>query len=313
MDRKFGVELELVGITREQAVRALTGVGITVREEGYNHETRRHWKIVSDSSVMGGFEVVSPVLQDEAGLDEVRKAATALDDMGATANRSCGYHVHLDAGDLTANDIRAIVTRYADHESEIDAFMPPSRRGNSNVYCSSVMQLARSERFRSAGTIRDLVNAQGGRYFKVNLQSYYVHKTIEFRQHSGTINAAKVTNWVLFLQQFVEACRRPASAEIAVRGGVQGRLAAMLAEGPVTLEALQEHFGWLPHTARATVARLRRTGLQVAAIKLDGKPGYKLIGNEPTTLTIGLFDGIDANIAEFYRNRTAVFAAREGR
>ena len=42
MDRKFGVELELVGITREQAVRALTGVGITVREEGYNHETRRH-------------------------------------------------------------------------------------------------------------------------------------------------------------------------------------------------------------------------------------------------------------------------------
>ena len=191
MDRKFGVELELVEITREQAVRALTGVGIAVREEGYNHETRRHWKIVSDSSVRGGFEVVSPVLQGEAGLDEVRKATTALDDMGATANRSCGYHVHLDAEGLTASDIRAIVTRYADHESEIDAFMPPSRRGNSNTYCSSVVQLARSERFQNAGTIRDLVNAQGGRYFKVNLQSYYVHKTIEFRQHSGTINAAK--------------------------------------------------------------------------------------------------------------------------
>lgn len=313
MDRKFGVELELVEITREQAVRALTGVGIAVREEGYNHETRRHWKIVSDSSVGGGFEVVSPVLQGEAGLDEVRKAATALDDMGATANRNCGYHVHLDAEGLTARDIRAIVTRYADHESEIDAFMPPSRRRNSNGYCSSVIELARSERFQNAGTIRDLVNAQGGRYFKVNLQSYYVHKTIEFRQHSGTINAAKVTNWVRFLQQFVEACRRPASTEIAVRGGVQGRLAAMLAEGPVTLEALQERFGWLPHTARATVARLRRTGLQIGAIKLDGKPGYKLIGNGPTTLTIGLFDGIDANIAEFYRNRAAVFAAREGR
>ena len=109
MDRKFGVELELVEITREQAVRALTGVGIAVREEGYNHETRRHWKIVSDSSVRGGFEVVSPVLQGEAGLDEVRKATTALDDMGATANRSCGYHVHLDAEGLTASDIRAIV------------------------------------------------------------------------------------------------------------------------------------------------------------------------------------------------------------
>lgn len=311
MDRKFGVELELVGITREQAATALTGVGITVREEGYNHETRGHWKIVSDASVRGGFELVSPVLRGEAGLEEARKAATALDDMGATANRSCGYHVHLDAAGLTASDIRAIVTRYADHESEIDAFMPPSRRGNENTYCGSIRPLAMSERFQRAGTIRDLVNAQGGRYFKVNLQSYYTHGTIEFRQHSGTINAAKVTNWILFLQQFTETCRRPASTEIAVRGGVQGRLAAMLAEGPTTLEALQERFGWLPHTARATVARLRRTGLQIAATKLDGKPGYKLISNEPTTLTIGLYDGIDANIAEFYRNRTAIFAARE--
>ena len=290
MDRKFGLELEMIGITREQAMMALTGVGIEVREEGYNHETRRYWKIVSDASVRGGFELVSPVLQGDAGIEEARKAATALDDMGATANRSCGYHVHLDAAGLTASDIRAIVTRYADHESEIDAFMPPSRRGNENTYCGSIRPLARSERFQRAETIRDLVNAQGGRYFKVNLQSYYVHKTIEFRQHSGTVNAAKVPNWVLFLEQFVETCRRPASTEIAVSGGVQ--------------------FGWLPHTARATIARLRRTGLQIAAIKLDGKPGYKLIGNEPTTLTIGLYDGIDANIAEFYRNRTAVFAAR---
>ena len=313
MDRKFGIELELVGITREQAGRALTQVGVEVRDEGYNHDTRSYWKMVSDSSVRGDFELVSPVLRGEDGIHQARKVATALDDMGATANRSCGYHVHLDAADLTASDIRAIVTRYADHESEIDAFMPPSRRGNTNSYCGSVIELARSERFQSAGTIRDLVNAQGGRYFKVNLQSYYVHKTIEFRQHSGTINAAKIVNWVLFLQQFTEGCRTPSSAEIAVRGGVQGRLAAMLAGGPVTLEALQEHFGWLPHTARATVARLRRTGLQVAAIKLDGKPGYRLVGDEPTRLTIGLFDGIDANLVEFYKNRSAVFAAKEER
>ena len=163
MDRKFGIELELIGITREQAIAALTGVGIEVRDEGYNHETRSHWKIVSDSSVRGGFELVSPVLRGESGLEEARKAATALDDMGATVNRSCGYHVHLNAAGLTASDIRAIVTRYADHESEIDAFMPPSRRGNENTYCGSIRPLAMSERFQRAGTIRDLVNAQGGR------------------------------------------------------------------------------------------------------------------------------------------------------
>jgi hypothetical protein len=89
MNRKFGVELEMAGITREQAVRALTLVGINVRDEGYNHTTCGHWKIVSDSSVQGGFEVVSPVLEGEAGLEQLRTVATALDDMGGNVNRSC--------------------------------------------------------------------------------------------------------------------------------------------------------------------------------------------------------------------------------
>ena len=100
MNRKFGAELEMTGITREQAVRALRGVGIEVRDETYNHETRDYWKIVPDSSVHGGFEVVSPVLEGEAGLEQLRTVVTALDDMGGTVNKTCGYHVHFDAADL---------------------------------------------------------------------------------------------------------------------------------------------------------------------------------------------------------------------
>ena len=73
--------------------------------------------------------------------------------MGATANRSCGYHVHLDAADLTASDIRAIVTRYADHESEIDAFMPPSRRGNANTYCGSVIEMCIRDRYKPGRSV----------------------------------------------------------------------------------------------------------------------------------------------------------------
>lgn len=48
-----------------------------------------------------------------------------------------------------------------------------------------------------------------GRYFKINLQAYLRHGTIEFRQHSGSANATKVCNWVRFLQAFIdESCRR---------------------------------------------------------------------------------------------------------
>jgi hypothetical protein len=46
--------------------------------------------------------------------------------------------------------------------------------------------------------------AQMGRYFKVNLQALRVHGTVEFRQHSGTVDGTKVENWVRFLLGFVE-------------------------------------------------------------------------------------------------------------
>ena len=119
MNRKFGIEMEIVGIDRQTALRALRAISISVQNEDYNHNTRGHWKLVSDSSVHGGFEVVSPVLHGEAGLEEARAVATALDDAGATANRSCGLHVHFDARDLTAGDIHTIVRRYARHEAKL--------------------------------------------------------------------------------------------------------------------------------------------------------------------------------------------------
>ena len=160
IDRKFGVELEIVGISKEQAIRALAAVDIIAYDAGYTHMTTLDWKVVDDSSVLGGFEVVSPVLEGEAGLETLRTAAHALADAGATANRSCGLHVHIDAHGMTVENIRTIVCRYASFEEEIDAFMPPSRRGNTNGYCYSVRQVAENEAFRSARTVAQLATAQ---------------------------------------------------------------------------------------------------------------------------------------------------------
>ena len=42
------------------------------------------------------------------------------------------------------------------------------------------------------------------RYTKVNSQSYNRHKTIEFRQHSGTINYTKIMGWVKFLKDLIK-------------------------------------------------------------------------------------------------------------
>ena len=323
MDRKFGIELEIVGITRQTALRALSAVGIHVQDESYNHTTRGYWKLVPDGSVRGGFEVVSPILEGERGIEEAMTVAEALSDAGATVNRSCGFHVHFDAADLSVADVKAIVHRYAAYEAEIDAFMPPSRRGNTNAYCESVTRFL-NRRFDEARTIDELAAVQPGRYFKVNLQSYRRHGTLEFRQHSGTVNANKVANWVRFLGEFIDQCKRPAApvpavpaAELpAVPGmrGVQARLAEMFAaQGTVSLAAMCERFRWQPHTARAAVTRLRRAGLRISPVRENGQPAYRLEGGQASAApsaerTDSLWTGISEQVTRFYRRRAAVLA-----
>lgn len=322
MERKFGIELEIANITRETALRALRAVGINVRDESYNHATRTHWKLVPDGSVCCGFEVVSPVLQGEAGIEEAMTVAAALDDAGAGVNRSCGFHVHFDASDLNAGDIKTIVERYAAHEAEIDAVMPPSRRGDVNTYCGAVSRFLHA-RFRNASTIEELARAQGDRYYKVNLQSFALHGTIEFRQHSGTLNVGKISNWVRFLGEFIDACKAQAApapvvpvVEHPVITGVQGRLAEMFtAQGTVLLSAICERFGWQPHTARAAVTRLRRVGLRISPVRVDGEPAYRLDSGLVATLPAPqdrpetLWTGISESVVRFYRRRAAVLAA----
>lgn len=51
--RNFGIEIEAYGCTRAELLSELRAAGISVKDERYNHTTRTHWKIVSDSSLQG--------------------------------------------------------------------------------------------------------------------------------------------------------------------------------------------------------------------------------------------------------------------
>lgn len=315
MNRKFGIELEIVGISKEKALNAIKAVGVKVQSENYNHDTKKHWKLVPDGSVNGGFEVVSPILQGEAGIDEAEIVARALEDAGAYANRTCGFHVHFDAHDIELEIIKTIVRRYAAHESEIDAFMPPSRRGNTNQYCRSLDGIL-TPAFENASTLQQLANAQGSRYYKVNLQSAMRHGTIEFRQHSGTVNAAKICNWIRFLAEFIDESERLATGGIPSQPmpsvkmpKALEKLAGFLQDnGTVTQRAIMDTFGWLPHTARSAVARLRKAGFQIKAIKGMGESAYKLENAQTAPRAESLWSGINERVVKFYQRRAAVLA-----
>lgn len=200
---KFGIEIEAYNCSMSRVAHELREAGIHVTVEGYNHTTRDHWKLVTDSSLQGNdtFELVSPILAGEAGLKELEKVCWVLDLCNVKVNDSCGLHVHLDAADFNMNTWRNLALSYKHLENLIDAFMPGTRRNNR--YCKSLNHVS-DERIKSAGTIDDLRDVfDRDRYHKVNFEAYSRHKTVEFRQHSGTTNFTKMENWILFLNGLI--------------------------------------------------------------------------------------------------------------
>ncbi len=218
--RRFGIEIEAFGITRQAALQALQNIGIHACCTGYTHSTTPYWKILEDGSIrssnpnLDGWELVSPILHGEEGLAEVARVAKALAQAGAKVDRRCGFHVHVDAAGMQPDEIRTTVERYAAFEDGIDQFMPNSRRGNNNQYCYSVQRLLNYYSWGPSNRMSSFLQAFQGdnqsRFHKVNLHAYVRHGTVEFRQHSGTCNAEKMVNWIRFCVAFVET-----SCEIA--------------------------------------------------------------------------------------------------
>lgn len=200
----FGVEIECYNFTRNHLINNASAKGLRVHSEGYNHtDTARYFKIVSDSSLVGENtqEVVSPILRGNDGLNSLQTLCKSLSEIDAKVNVSCGLHVHIGAANMSDAHYCRLVRNYQKIEGVIDTFMPNSRRGNNSRWCHTLQGID----FSSCTTKEDIARAMNGdRYFKVNAQAYYRHHTIEFRQHSGTTDYEKISNWVLFLAKLVE-------------------------------------------------------------------------------------------------------------
>ena len=135
---KFGIEIEAYNCNMERLARELREAGIHVAVEGYNHTTKDHWKLVTDSSLQGNntFELVSPILVGENGLKELETVCWVLDICNAKVNDSCGFHVHMDAAGFNLDTWKNLTLTYKHLEHLIDAFMPRTRR--NNTYCKTL-------------------------------------------------------------------------------------------------------------------------------------------------------------------------------
>lgn len=219
-DFTFGIEIELYAqFSMMEMTRRLNNL------LGADHR----WKVKYDGSLnqacprgWEGMEVVSPILQGQSGLDVAAKVMDMIRDAGCKVNDACGFHVHIGVRGMKPERVRKIAIAFLNAERHFDSIVPPSRRNNryaqSNV--ALVRRLLSQPRLENATTIQSIGTAINGgndhahynpyRYYKLNLQSFVHHGTIEFRQHSGTVESAKALAWVRMIAGF---CARAAASE----------------------------------------------------------------------------------------------------
>lgn len=223
-NRTFGVEIEWKGDSDERyhLEQKMRNAGMKVSRGFYGHHAPSNfWKIENDNSC--GSELISPILKGEDGLAELQKALELLNELNPRVNRDCGVHVHQDAQDFELENFKNLIRFYIKYEQAIDSVMPKSRRKNHNdTYLASLGECryyedeidykAKYDKVRKATSLdklRGIFNYD--RYYKVNLEAYLEHGTVEFRHHSGSTDFEKISNWVKFTQALMERAKRGVS------------------------------------------------------------------------------------------------------
>lgn len=217
--RKFGVELECFGAPRERIIAEAQSRSLMVLSQRYNHTDINTAKIVSDASVRGADanEVVTPPLSE---WDDLKTICESIRAAGGRVNKSCGLHVHLDFSERDVALAQRIGHNYYMLRLLINNSLAPSRASNS--YCMIDAVPAFSEHPASLGELLGR-----GRYCAVNYCAIARHGTIEFRQHQGSLNFAKIRKWIMFLQSLVEWSKDHEIVGDMVRDRADPRLAGL--------------------------------------------------------------------------------------
>ncbi|MEQ8154484.1 MAG: amidoligase family protein [Clostridiaceae bacterium] len=232
-NQKFGIEIELTGITRYIAAKEVAEFFKTKAEYfggGYDEyhikdDKERKWKIVSDSSICSQkkegnqivaatnlykVELVSPILTYD-DIETLQEIVRCFRKAGAIANRSCGIHIHIDGANHTPISLKNLVNLIASKEEllykalEID----PLRLR----YCKKVNEhLLSTINKKKPKTIEALADIwyegygaetrrkhyHSSRYHGLNLHSIFDKGTVEFRLFNSTTHAGKIKAYIQF-------------------------------------------------------------------------------------------------------------------
>jgi len=234
-DITFGVEIEGFlppGVKRSAISRRLSRAGLPARREQYNHIRRPYWKVVTDASLNDShlvsdgwvpFELNSPPLCGAEGLKALKRACAILGRLGVRVDDACGLHVHWDAHSLDVGGWKRLVKLYASYEGALDSIMPRERTGNRCYYAKSLVGWEDEwsadyetvdlpklfEKLNQRPSVDTLCEMLPSRFFKLNLEAWVDHGTVEFRHHDSTIEYERIVSWLIVTRSLLDVAKQP--------------------------------------------------------------------------------------------------------
>jgi hypothetical protein len=224
--RKFGVEMEMrqqrtngTPLDARDIQNALRGAvpRLNDRAAGYYHSNGQFWDVKTDSSC--GWEVATPALFVDADGEcaELRGGCNALQRLQPRIDRTCGLHVHVEVTDFDWEDLQRLISLWCRYEPFFFQLTPPSRWENEYCYpiCRSRWGTRTGPYWASAlaairATNENTFNAAAGRLGRgaLNVNHWFMSGRIEFRLGAGSVDYAKIRNWVLILLAVVQRVKR---------------------------------------------------------------------------------------------------------
>lgn len=228
-DQKFGIEIEMTGITRRKAAQVMAKYfgGESHYDGGYYEEysvrdsTGRKWKVMYDSSIRAvkkdgtpagdayKVELVSPICE-YADIPTIQELVRMLRKAGAVAGENTGIHVHINAAPYTAKTLRNITNiMYTKEDLIYKALQVDVNR--EHRYCQKVEEdFLQNLNKKKPKTLEEVSRIwykdrdgsrnhyHASRYHCLNLHSVFQKGTIEFRLFNSTTHAGKIKTYIQF-------------------------------------------------------------------------------------------------------------------
>lgn len=230
---RFGIEIEMTGITRIEAAKVVSNYlngGIARLYDGYDtYEVLaidgRRWKLMSDGSLACqrkdgtrkisaskdySVELVSPILTYKEDINTLQKLVRELRKAGAFTNESCGIHIHLDGAGHNVRSIRNFINIIASKNDllykaleikpqrmrycqRIDNFLVTSINKKKPTTLSQIEEIW----YNGYGGSRDR-HYHSSRYHFLNLHSFFHgHHTVELRGFNSELHAGKIRSYIV--------------------------------------------------------------------------------------------------------------------